>query len=39
MFTTNMFQHQQLQGWQNTETLDNIGITLFELAALKENYL
>jgi len=37
MYTSNMFQPQQLQGWQNTETLDNIGTKLFELAALKEH--
>jgi len=37
MFTTSMFQPQQLQGWQNTETLHNAGITLFELAALTEH--
>ena len=37
MFTTNMFQPQQLQGCQYTETLDNTGIKLFELTALKEH--
>jgi hypothetical protein len=37
MFTSDMFQPQQLQAWQNTETLDNIGIKLYELAAVKEH--
>ena len=37
MFTTNMFQPQQLQGWQNAHTLHNIGIKVHELAALKEH--